>query len=73
MLNLTLPADPELIKANAGEILMVTNADLREPANVTCWPTQQLFEQRLASALEQLGYTLRRAHPINTERGHGLN
>jgi len=72
MLNLTLPADPQLITANAGEVLMVTNADLREPANVTCWPTQQLFEQRLASALEQLGYKMRRAHPINTERGHGF-
>lgn len=51
---------------------MVTNADLREPANVTCWPTQKLFEQRLETALETLGYRLRRAHPVNEQRGHGF-
>lgn len=72
MLNLTLPANPEMIKAGTGEVLMVTNADLREPANITCWPTQKLFEERLADALETLGYKLRRAHPVNSERGHGF-
>lgn len=72
MLNLTLPASPNMIKAGPGEILMVTNADLREPANVTCWPTQQLFEQRLGNALEQLGYKLRRTHPVHADRGHGF-
>lgn len=34
MLNLTLPAEAELITPQPGEVLMVTNADLREPANV---------------------------------------
>ena len=63
MLNLTLPAEAGLITPQPGEVLMVTNADLREPANVTCWPTQKLFEQRLETALETLGYRLRRAHP----------
>lgn len=72
MLKLTLPANPDIIKAGPGEVLMVTNADLREPANVTCWPTQKLFEQRLADALETLGYKLRRAHPIHADRGHGF-
>lgn len=43
MLNLTLPAEAGLITPKPGEVLMVTNADLREPANVTCWPTQKLF------------------------------
>ncbi len=51
---------------------MVTNADLREPANVTCWPTQKSFEQRLEAALEKLGYRMRRAHPVNESRGHGF-
>ncbi|STV83447.1 C-compound and carbohydrate metabolism [Klebsiella michiganensis] len=60
MLNLTLPAEAGLITPQPGEVLMVTNADLREPANVTCWPTQKLFEQRLETALETLGYRLRR-------------
>ena len=72
MLNLTLPVEAELITPQPGEVLMVTNADLREPANVTCWPTQKLFEQRLETALETLGYRLRRAHPVNERRGHGF-
>ncbi|MCZ7833643.1 MULTISPECIES: signal transduction protein [Atlantibacter] len=72
MLNLTLPADQEIITPQAGEVLMVTNADLREPANVTCWPTQKSFEQRLEAALEKLGYRMRRAHPVNESRGHGF-
>ncbi|STW09629.1 C-compound and carbohydrate metabolism [Klebsiella grimontii] len=32
MLNLTLPAEAGLITPQPGEVLMVTNADLREPA-----------------------------------------
>ncbi len=72
MLNLTLPAEAGLITPQPGEVLMVTNADLREPANVTCWPTQKLFEERLETALETLGYRLRRAHPVNEQRGHGF-
>lgn len=72
MLNVSLPHDAEIITTQPGEVLMVTNADLREPANVTCWPTQKLFEQRLASALETLGYSLRRAHSVSEERGHGF-
>ena len=72
MLNLTLPAEAELITPQPGEVLMGTNADLREPANVTCWPTQKQFEQRLETALETLGYRLRRAHPVNERRGHGF-
>ena len=52
MLNLNLPKLPTTITAGQKEILMVTNADLREPANVTCWPVQKKFEDKLAAALE---------------------
>lgn len=72
MLTLTLPPEPETLKANPGEVLLVANADLREPANVTCWPTQKLFEQRLEAALDKLGYAVRRTHPVNESRGHGF-
>ena len=44
MLNLTLPVEDAPLTPQPGEVLMVTNADLREPANVTCWPTQKSFE-----------------------------
>ncbi len=72
MLNLTLPVEDDTLTPQPGEVLMVTNADLREPANVTCWPTQKSFEQRLEAALEKLGYRMRRAHPVNESRGHGF-
>ncbi|WJY15177.1 signal transduction protein [Pectobacteriaceae bacterium CE90] len=72
MLKLNLPESPARLSAEAGEVLLVTNADLREPANVTCWPTQQQFENKLQMVLEQLGYRMKRAHPVNADRGHGF-
>ncbi|NHW60068.1 signal transduction protein, partial [Escherichia coli] len=45
---------------------------LREPANVTCWPVQKKFEDKLSAALEAQGYKMKRAHEINEARGHGF-
>lgn len=72
MLTFTSPITPELITTQSNEVLLVTNADLREPANLTCWPTQALYEQRLTDALNTLGYQIKRAHPVDHERGHGF-
>lgn len=72
MLQLNLPESKAVIGAGAREVLLVTNADLRESANVTCWPTQQDFEARLRAALEKLGYRLKRAHAVDERRGHGF-
>ncbi len=73
MLTLTLPdARPPLTVAN-NEVLLVTNADLRESANVKCWPVQQQFETRLSEVLiTHFGYRAKRAHPLKTDRGHGF-
>jgi len=72
MLTLTLPPSPTRIRAAEKEIVLITNADLREPANVTCWPVQHEFENKLQAALEPLGYRLKRGHPIHQDRGHGF-
>lgn len=72
MLKLHLPPSPATLSAKVNEVLLVTNADLREPANVTCWPTQRDYEARLGVALEKLGYQMKRAHAVNNERGHGF-
>ncbi len=72
MLTLHLPTSPDLIHAREHEVLLVTNADLREPANVTCWPTQLQFEGRLQAALQTMGYQMKRAHPVDPRRGHGF-
>lgn len=72
MLDLTLPAAPAIITPAANEVLFVTNADLREAANQTCWPVEAKYEDLLAKALAKLGKTARRAHPFKPERKHGF-
>ncbi|TCV95487.1 signal transduction protein [Biostraticola tofi] len=72
MLELTLPPSPALISVGPQEILLVANADLRESANVTCWPTQKMYEEKLNDALERLGYRMKRAHPVDIDRRHGF-
>ena len=73
MLTLTLPEETPLISPAADEILLVTNADLRESANVECWPVQNRFEARLAQVLqERFGLRCRRAHLYKGAKGHGL-
>jgi len=72
MLDLTLPATPEVVTPAENEVLFVTNADLRESANETCWPVEAKYEELLTEALAKLGKTARRAHPIKTEHNHGF-
>jgi L-fucose isomerase, C-terminal domain len=73
MLSLHLPAEAPLLHAASKEVLLVTNADLRESANVVCWPVEEKFERKLEEALRaRFGVTLRRAHPVKAERGHGF-
>ena len=73
MLNLKLPLEPAWIETAADEVLLVTNADLRESANVECWPVEAKYEALLTSALAgHFGKTARRAHPIKADKGHGF-
>jgi hypothetical protein len=73
MLTLTLPELRPPMRLARNEVLLVTNADLRESANVNCWPVQQKFEARLTDVLrERFGYSVRRAHPIKPDKGHGF-
>lgn len=73
MLTLTLPEAKPQIRPSKDEILLVTNADLRESANVVCWPVQEKFEARLAAVLNsRFGVSLRRAHPVKADKGHGF-
>ena len=73
MLTLTLPAAKPLIKAGDKEVLLVTNADLRESANVECWPVQNKFEAKLEQALSsRFGFKAKRAHLFKGDKGHGF-
>lgn len=73
MLTLKLPLEPARLTPAPGEVLFVTNADLRESANVACWPVEAKYEALLEKALaEHFGKRARRAHPIKADRGHGF-
>ncbi|WP_153110466.1 signal transduction protein [Propionivibrio limicola] len=73
MLTLNLPESKPLIKAGANEVLLVTNADLRESANVECWPVQHKFEAKLDHVLsDRFGVRARRAHLYKGDKGHGF-
>jgi len=73
MLTLDLKDFGAKISASTNEVLLVTNADLRESANVECWPVQAKFEQKLQEVLQQrFGVTAKRAHPFKTDKGHGF-
>lgn len=72
MLMLNLPATPAVISPAKDEVLFVTNADLRESANLACWPVESKYEELLTQALASLGKKARRAHPIKADKGHGF-
>ena len=38
------------------EAVLVASGDLRLSANQTCWPAQELMEQKLAAACKEKGY-----------------
>ncbi|MEV4619991.1 fucose isomerase [Asanoa sp. NPDC049573] len=50
----------------------VASGDLRPSANVTCWPAQQQLEAAFAAAVADLGWSVRRAHPYDADKGHGF-
>lgn len=73
MLTLTLPETRAPQRVAANEVLLVTNADLRESANTKCWPVQQQFEAKLQEVLiTRFGTRMRRAHPVKPDKGHGF-
>lgn len=54
------------------EIQLVASGDLRESANVKCWPTQKAMEERLAEVVASMGHKIVRAHPFKADKGHGF-
>lgn len=73
MLSLQLAQAEPQISVGRNEVLLVTNADLRESANVACWPVQEKFERKLHDVLgDEFGVAVRRAHPVKADKGHGF-
>ena len=53
-------------------LYLVASGDLRLSANQACWPAQQAMEEALTAAVALHGYKINRAHPFQTEKGHGF-
>ena len=51
---------------------LVCSGDLRPSANIKCWPMQQQMEEKLEAALQKLGWSVKRAHGYDEEKGHGF-
>ncbi len=54
------------------QVVLITSGDSREAANVACWPAQQKLEEELTRAFAEQGVTVRRAFPVDSQRGHGF-
>ncbi|WP_022822745.1 fucose isomerase [Hymenobacter norwichensis] len=54
------------------EVLLLASGDLRLAANQNCWPAQQAMEEQLSAALARQGWSVKRAHPYDSEKQHGF-
>ncbi|WP_417280205.1 fucose isomerase [Celeribacter sp.] len=58
--------------SSSQKVYLVASGDLRESANVKCWPAQQELETQLTAEIERLGGQVERAHPFKEHLGHGF-
>src|SRR5919106_6883848 len=56
----------------ARDVLLVASGDLRETANRLGWPAQKTLEHHIEAAFARHGTKIRRAHPVDSARGHGF-
>jgi hypothetical protein len=54
------------------EIVLLASGDLRQSANIDCWPAQKEMEAKISEALKAEGYQGIRAHMFDPEEGHGF-
>lgn len=72
-LKLNLPATRVRQPLGEKEVFVIANGDLRDTANKNCWEVQRQFEGKLEVALkEKFGFSVRRAHPVKDDQGHGF-
>ncbi|MFX4272640.1 hypothetical protein ACQBAR_05610 [Propionibacteriaceae bacterium Y1685] len=68
----TLPETRQVPTAPERTVITVANGDQRQPANETCWPTQQQLEADVTRAVEAAGWSVQRGHEVDPELGHGF-
>ena len=53
-------------------VQLIANGDLRQSANMKCWPAQEAMEKKLSAIINQLGYKVVRAHHYDKKSKHGF-
>jgi hypothetical protein len=53
-------------------VQLIANGDLRQSANMKCWPAQLAMEKNLCSIINQLGYKVIRVHAYDPKSKHGF-
>lgn len=53
-------------------VYLVVSGDLRLSANKVCWPAQEAMEADIEKALAAAGWKVHRAHPFDSQKGHGF-
>jgi hypothetical protein len=54
------------------EAVLITSGDLRQSANVVCWPAQEEMERKLTQSFAREGVLIKRAFSVDSQRGHGF-
>lgn len=67
-----IPKSERTCQIGADELVLVASGDLRESANVKCWPAQAEMEGKLIARFEAEGAKIRRGHSYCPERRHGF-
>ena len=69
-----LPKTPSRDPVAEKTAVLVASGDLRESANVNCWPAQKELEADAEAAFEELGWSVQRGHgTVSTPTGeHGF-
>lgn len=54
------------------EVVLITSGDLRQSANMVCWPAQEDLERRLTQCFRENGVVVHRGFPVDKSQGHGF-
>jgi hypothetical protein len=54
------------------EVVIIASGDLRLSANQDCWAAQEQMEKLLSNAIQNQGWSVKRAHEYDSEKKHGL-
>jgi len=70
--SISFPDSPTRPRLAPRTVYLIASGDLRESANAAGWGTQAKVEQQIASAVEELGWSVARANDIDPNTGHGF-